>query len=46
MTAAAKLSMDAWRAVAALGRLVDLADVLGELGVGALACRGVAARWA
>jgi hypothetical protein len=31
--------MDAWCTVAALGRLVGLADVLGELVVGELACR-------
>jgi hypothetical protein len=39
MAAAAKLSMDAWGAVAALGRLMGQADVLGELFVGALTGR-------
>src|SRR5919198_186088 len=39
MAAATQLSVDAWSAGAALGRLVDLADVLGELVVDALACR-------
>ena len=46
MTTAAQLSMDAWGAVAALGHMVDLADVLGELLVGALTRDGVFARWA
>jgi hypothetical protein len=36
---AAQLRMDPRGTVAALGRLVGLADVLGELVVGALACR-------
>jgi hypothetical protein len=40
MAAATQLGVDGWGAVAALGRLVGLADVLGELVVGALACRG------
>ena len=39
MAATAKLGMDAWCAVAALGRLVGLAEVLGELPVGASARR-------
>jgi hypothetical protein len=42
MAAATQFGVDAWRAVAALGRLVGLADALGELVVGELACRGVA----
>jgi hypothetical protein len=46
VAATAKLGMDAWCAVAALGCLVGLADVLGELLVGALTRRGVLARWA
>jgi hypothetical protein len=36
MATAATLGIDAWCAVAALGRLVGLADVLGELVVGEL----------
>jgi hypothetical protein len=46
MAAAAKLGMDAWGAIAALGRLVGLADALGELLIGALACRRLLARCA
>ena len=39
MAAATQFGVDAWGAVAALGRLVGLVDVLGELVIGALACR-------
>jgi hypothetical protein len=39
MAATAKLGMDRWGAVAALGRLVGLADLLGQLGVGCLPLR-------
>ena len=37
--AATQFGVDAWGAVAALGGLVGLADVLGELLIGALAGR-------
>jgi hypothetical protein len=40
MAATAQLGMDAWCAVAALERLVGLADVVGELLVGAMTRRG------
>jgi hypothetical protein len=40
MATPTQFGVDAWRAVTALGRLVGLADVLGELLVGPLACRG------
>jgi hypothetical protein len=39
MAAATQFGVDAWGAVAALGRLVGLADVVDELFVGELACR-------
>src|SRR4029450_3730054 len=39
MAAATQFGVDPGRAIAALGRLVGLADVLGELLVGELACR-------
>jgi len=39
MAASTQFGVDAWCAIAALGRLVGLADVLGELVVGELACR-------
>ena len=42
VAAAAELGVDAWGAVAALGPLVGLADVVGELLVGALAGRHAA----
>ena len=42
----AQLRVDPRGAVAALGPLVGLADVLGELGVDQLPGRGLSARWA
>jgi hypothetical protein len=39
VAASTQFGVDAWRAVAALGRLVGLADVLGERLVGELARR-------
>jgi hypothetical protein len=39
MATSTQLGMDTRRAVAALGRLVDLADALGQLRVGALTRR-------
>jgi hypothetical protein len=40
MATSTQFGMDAWGAVTAPGYLVGLADVLGELLVEALACRG------